>query len=481
MKKIPLLLLIFACMCSCNDSFNGDVIPFVSRSESGIDAKGVQLYVSPDGSNSNSGSSEKTPLKTIQQAISLAKPGTTINVMPGTYYATSGKALIEMKKENSGESGKPITIKAADPSNPPVLRVTEKGIWNCANINASYVTIDGLEFYGNNASIKLEDAEANAQLNHDNPSAADNQLNGFYNTNAISIGGPRDQSSYPVHVTVRNCVIHDFPGAGVTCIQADYTTFENNTVYNNCWYMMYAGSGLSILNPFNSDESTDYKNFVIGNTCYNNKTLVPWLVNGTLRYSDGNGIIIDTNKKPYEGSPLDGKQGEYTGRTLVANNISFGNGGSGIHTFEANHVDIINNTAFQNTQQMKTYAEIFSNDGRDNNIINNIMYARDGGRCNSQAKNPTEVYSHNVYFNGTVVTKGEGDVIADPGFVNPVLDLQKADFHLKTGSKAIGVGMSTSYMPATDKDGVQRNNGIDAGALQYKEGISTSIKSVTYK
>lgn len=208
---------------------------------------------------------------------------------------------------------------------------------------------------------------------------------------------------------------------------------------------------------------------------------MPWLVDGVLRYSDGNGIIIDTNKKPYAGSPLDGKQGEYTGRTLVANNISFGNGGSGIHAFEANHVDIINNTAFQNTQKMKNYAEIFSNDGRDNNIVNNIMYAQDGGNCNSQAKNPSEVYSHNVYFNGKVVTRGEGDIVAAPLFVNSVLDLKKADFHLKAGSKAIGVGMRTSYMPTTDKDGVQRDSGIDAGALQYTQGNSTKIKNVIYK
>lgn len=480
MKKIPFLLFIFAFMCSCNDSFSGDVIPFISRSEPDIDVRGVQLYVSPDGSNSNAGSSEKAPLKTIQQAIYKAKPGTTINVMPGTYYA-SRTALINMRKENSGESENPIIIKAYNSANPPKLRVTEKGIWNCININASYVIIDGLELYGNNTNINLKDAEDNAKLNHDHPDAADINTNGFYNTNGITIGGPRDQSSYPVHVTIRYCIIHDFPGAGVTCIQTDYITFENNTVYNNCWYMMYAGSGLSILNPFNSDESTDYKNFVIGNTCYNNKCLVPWLVNGVLRYSDGNGIIIDTNKKPYAGSPLDGKQGEYTGRTLVANNISFGNGGSGIHAFEANHVDIINNTAFPNTQKMKNYAEIFSNDGRDNNIVNNIMYAQDDGNYNSKAKNPSEVYSHNVYFNGKVVTRGEGDIVAAPLFVNSVLDLKKADFHLKAGSKAIGVGMRTSYMPTTDKDGVQRDSGIDAGALQYTQGNSTKIKNIIYK
>jgi len=50
-------------------------------------------------------------------------------------------------------------------------------------------------------------------------------------------------------------------------------------------------------------------------------------------------------------------------------------------------LDIINNTVYQNGAEVD-YFDIFSNNCRQVNIINNIMYSRNGGKCNM---NPTTV------------------------------------------------------------------------------------------
>ena len=89
---------------------------------------------------------------------------------------------------------------------------------------------------------------------------------------------------------------------------------------------MYACSGISILTPVNSDRSTGYKNIIRNNICYNNRTEIPWIDTSNFSFSDGNGIIVDINITPQSSGVAVG-EGEYTGRTLVENNVSFNNGG----------------------------------------------------------------------------------------------------------------------------------------------------------
>ncbi|WP_207485933.1 right-handed parallel beta-helix repeat-containing protein [Arenibaculum pallidiluteum] len=64
------------------------------------------LWVSPNGSNSNSGS-QGSPLKTIQAAVNKATPGTAIMVKAGTY-----KESVQLTKD--GTTDKPIWLTSAD-------------------------------------------------------------------------------------------------------------------------------------------------------------------------------------------------------------------------------------------------------------------------------------------------------------------------------------------------------------------------------
>jgi hypothetical protein len=427
---------------------------------------GKSYYVSPDGADSNNGGSSAFPLKSFTKVLTMIKPGDIVYVMPGTYTA-SGAPILNLLPEHSGEADKDITFKAYDPANKPRLSAGGRNVWNAIVVNASYVVLDGLELEGYNATLDSLTAY-NIAYNQKYGSNTDWAEAAAYNTNGITIGGPRTDSKKPHHVTVRNCTVHDFPGGGVGCQQGDYVTIEHNRIYNNAWYNMYACSGISILTPVNTDNATGYKNFIRGNVVYNNMCKIPWTATKNFTLSDGNGIIIDVNNEPASDGVATG-QGEYTGRTLVCNNVTYGNGGSGIHSFKAYHVDIVNNTAYHNTRKYDdgTYAEIWTNQCKDVNLVNNIMYARPGGLCNMRAGNATEVYDYNLCFGGKINTTGTHDKNADPLFVRLALDAT-ADFHLKEGSPAIGHGTRTSYTPDSDIEGNARSQRVDAGAYQYK-------------
>ncbi|QHW00352.1 right-handed parallel beta-helix repeat-containing protein [Spirosoma endbachense] len=423
-----------------------------------VSASAKRYYVSDAlGSDANSGLSMSSPFKTINAGQNAALPGDTVFVMNGTYVPATTIQLLK-----SGTADKFIVYKAY-PGHTPKFAFSGS-LWNAVSINGSYLVLEGIEFQGNNQN--LTHAGALASYTDKQAGGTNNDLYATYNMNGISIGGPRTDSKFPHHVVIRNCKIHDFPGGGLSAIQADYVTFEGNTIYNNAWYMMYGGSGISILTPFDSDANTGYKNIVRNNSCSNNKTTIPWIGLTPARLSDGNGIIIDVNLRPYGSTATDKP---YKGRTLVENNISFNNGGSGIHAFEAAHVDIINNTTYNNAQVMVDYADLYANTCSDVKIMNNIVYSKPGGKCNSNNKNTNVIYDYNVYFNGATAVKGANDKVVDPQFVNLATDLTLANFSVKNGSPAIDAGTKLLFS-ANDIKGVARPKGgsVDCGAYEVQ-------------
>lgn len=437
-------------------------------------AMATDYYVSASGKNTNDGKTQNSAFQSIQKAADLTLPGDTVFVMNGTYHSASGAVLSVTR---SGSEGKYITFKAFKGHKPKIT--ASENVWNAVSINGSFVVFEGFELMGNNANITYE-AAFKAYNDNVNGTAGPQAK---FNTNALTVGGPRAESKFPHHVVVRDCRVHDFPGGGINAIQTDYMTIENNVVYNNAWYMQYAGSGISILTPFNSDKVTSYRNIIRNNICNNNKTTIPWI--SLKRMSDGNGIIIDVNQHAYdEQDATTPSANAYLGRTLVENNISFNNGGSGIHTFKADHVDIINNTAYHNGTVMD-YPDIFSNACQDVNIINNIMYSRQGGKSNSKPKNATEKYDHNIYFNGTVGYQGENDIVADPKFLNVSTELLAADFRLTAASPAVNAGSNVNgFFSLSDILGVARPQGIrpDRGAYEFTgENIVTGIVNLPVK
>ena len=422
----------------------------------------ISYYVSSSsGNNNNNGTSQTSAFQTLQKGADVAVAGDTVFAMNGTFSSSTTTLL---KITQSGTASAYITFKALAGHKPKIF--ISGNVWNAVTINGNYIVIDGIELEGNNANITYDQAFA-AYTNYINGTAGPL---GNFNTNGFSIGGPNTDTRFPHHVIIRNCIVHDFPGGGISSIQADYTTIENNLVYNNAWYMMYGGSGISILTPFDSDTVSSYKNIVRNNICYTNKTTIPWYSERKL--SDGNGIIIDVNQYPYGGAP-GGVQ--YRGRTLVENNLCVNNGGSGIHSFRANHVDIINNTVYQNAIVMTDYGNLFVNDGVDVNVFNNINYAAAGKKCNTTStKNINVNYGYNTYFNGSVAIQGTNDVVVDPKFVNPSTNFMVGNFKLQATSPAVDQGSNVAgQYSLKDILGVARPQGLkpDRGAYESTIGV----------
>lgn len=447
MNKIPnytLVLLFGLIFIGCKKKTISD--DSIKPPVSGPTSPHKTYFVSANsGSDINIGLVQTSAFRTLQKAASVTSPGDTVLIMNGIYSSTSGPLLTINR---SGSDGKYITYKAMKNNTP---KLTAGGnVWDAIIIDAAFIVFEGLDLEGDNANLTLAGAQASYQQSRATPAV----FNANFNTNCISIG----KSNPAHHILIKNCKVHDFPAGGVGIGNADYITVEGNTVYNNSWYTMYATSGISILGPKPIDAVTGYKMIIRGNTVYGNKTQVFWRTpSGNDRLSDGNGIIIDANN---------GTQGTtvYTGRTLIENNVSYNNGGSGIHTFQAGRVDIVNNTAYNNGNVVG-YAEIFAQQGVDVKIMNNIMYARTGGNCN--ANDASGTYNYNIYFNGPSFRAGSNDRVINPQFISLSTNPTIANFSLQAGSPATNAGTQILFA-AKDILGVARPKGgaVDIGAYE---------------
>ncbi|MFJ3439050.1 DUF1565 domain-containing protein [Streptomyces cyaneofuscatus] len=424
-------------------------------------AAGRTYFVSPSGNDSNPGTSAGAPFRTIQKAADSAGPGDTVSIMNGTYSERSkGSNVLTIKR--SGRPGAPITF-SAHPGHNPVIHPVNA--WNGISVHgASYIVIKNLEVKGNSGALTLAGAERDAKKG--DPT---------YNTNCIWAEPNKATGARPHHIDIVGNTVSHCPGLGIGSRGADYMTIDRNHVYATSWYTVYATSGISILAAHDIDRGNPrkYKIRVTNNRVHDNETRVKW--ERCKCYSDGNGIIIDTLKdksKAGENGP------DYQGRVLVANNLSYNNGGSGIHSFKSQHVDIINNTAYKNgrSTRMESYANIFAHDSTDVRLLNNIAYGRPGQATNSKSRNTDVTYDYNIYFGGKAPeVKGPHDIVGDPKLTSPGTGAG-AEFRLRKGSPAIGSGTPFPAV-ASDLTGARRAGGApDRGAYSVKAAKGNDVK-----
>ncbi len=426
-------------------------------------AAGKSYFVSPSGNDSNTGLSQESPFKTIQKAANLTLPGDTVFLMSGTFLFQNTNLSIT----RSGKVNEWITYKALKGHQPKIKEIGK--VWQTVLIEADYIVFEGVELEGDmqNPELTLETAQAySEEVIALLASGGTINYNKYaeYNTNGIVLGGNNSKGNHDFIVC--NCKIHDFPASGIGTARSERITVDNNLIYNVNNYTMWPSSAISLYHLSNLDAETGYKNFIRRNVCYNSKAFVKWISTNGL--SDGNGIIIDDSRNEQNGALT---KVPYLGRTLIENNLCYNNGGSGIHAYNSDHVDIINNTTFNNGLVVD-YAEIFQADASDGMVMNNIMYAKNNGAVNSAGNIQNVGYDYNIYFNGYAAVKGTHDKFADPMFANASIDPLLADFHLTEGSLAIDYATSVftepASAPASDILGNVRpqGNGIDAGAYE---------------
>lgn len=441
-----------------------------------LTASATTWYVTGKGDDANDGKSKATAFRNLQKAADLVEPGDEVLIGNGTYTSSDqSSASVLLNISRSGKPGAWITWKAITGEHPLIHPIGWTGIL----ISGSYHILDGLTVIGNNDELVLVNAQEDAKKT---------EAGGGYNTNGIFINGRvKGPNEKPHHVIIRNCEVAKCPGGGITGIETDYVTIEDCKVHENAWYMRYAGSGITFLTNWAFDDAPGYHIIVQRNYVWDNKTMVAWEKIGKL--SDGNGILMDVTNQESQGAsnpngdkilkpanapaivaekpaePAKPKRPEWKGRTLIANNVSAFNGGSGIHTFRTKHVDIINNTTYHNGQTVG-YPELFSNASEDIVMLNNVMIPRPGGKVTSNNRNVNIRWDYNLYPTAQEL-KGEHDIIAEPGYIDAELNPLKGSFRLSKNSPGINSG--TNELPqATDITGKKRpvGAGRDRGAFE---------------
>jgi parallel beta-helix repeat protein len=431
-------------------------------------ATGKVYYVSGKGSDRNDGTTPQTAFRNIQTAANLTNPGDTVYVMNGTYTkADPNSDLVNISRSGTPDAW--ITYKAF-PGHTPKLKSKN---WSAIGIQASYIVVDGFLMEGNNKNITLETAIAE-QNNINNPLTSGN-----------GIGVVRsDDGANPHHVIIRNNTVYNFGGGGIYTYGADYVTIENNIVHNNALYSPYANSGISLYQSWDFDDNMGYKMIVRGNVSYNNQNLIPFFASAPEEkdrtITDGNGIIIDDSLNTQNGSTA----GVYGGRTLVENNLVYNNGGRGIHVFESEHVDIVNNTTYRNSRHPKILEgeiTVLDSEGITNDVrvLNNIIYAKTGRPANTVSQKSINVlYDYNLVFNNSQFAGALLNNIfgKDPQFEDPAA----GNFSLRSTSPAIDRG-TRELAPASDLSGTSRpqGNGVDIGALEEHAILPDVLKDLS--
>ena len=435
-----------------------------------VDYASPAYYVSPQGSDLKDGRSEKSAFATPQKALDAARPGDIILLMGGTYRA--GQVPIA-SFPRPGLPDAWIVLKNY-PGQHPTLTSTG---WNIVGITKgwsqnfshdpplAYLEVRGLHIRGEGDVARQKYPEAMDKVDPRTNS------NGIAVDCRYSLGVFHD-------IRIADNIVEYCPGCGIGT-DADWVTIEGNVCRSNSWTTIYATSGISVAGTVNFDSVANvYKRLIRNNICCHNQTYEKWTAINN--YSDGNGIILDVNQG------LDENQGKtahppsnYIGRSLVQSNLSFDNGGSGIHTVTADHVDIIHNTVYLNSASVHLeYSEIFTYGSNDVHIINNILVAPVANIAAGEkpepvnkigGKNTDVVFSHNRYFGGNIApTLGPGDVIGDPHFVRPSLKDAIADFHLRPGSPAVGQGVRVLFSPLLDLDGKPRGRTPTIGVYEKR-------------
>lgn len=408
------------------------------------------FYVSPTGKDADSRGTAEKPLATVNQALRRAQPGDIILLMEGTYVRKNAVADFV----RGGSPAAWITLKN-HPGQRPVLTCPD---WNIIKIGKgapgrssnepalAYLEVRGLTVRG-----IAEEVEAKYNDDIGKPKATTNG-------NGISVDG-RFQQLKPHHIRIADNEVLQCPGGGISVIHADYVQVENNHVHNNCHWMIYAGSGISLYQPFNFDPTTGGHHMLVRlNHAHHNSCTQPWVVTGKL--SDGNGIIVDDTQNNQNHSP----NGVYHGGLLIQGNLSHDNGGSGMHSYASDHVDLIHNTVCNNSAVMD-YGQLSVTACGHVRVLNNILVAPNDKPLNRVNGAFHDVLlSHNLFWGGNGErVAGDHAILGDPLF----RDASKADFHLGKDSPAKNAGGAWEIAPALDLEGNVRAPGaLDLGAYQ---------------
>jgi len=427
--------------------------------------KGKVYYVSVSGNDKNNGLKKNLPFKTLQHASNLTKPGDIVYVMNGLYQNSKDEEILGIKRSGTKTNW---IMYAALPGHKPKLKVRAGDA--VAIHGAEYLIIDGFEIEGNHPDVSLKYALAEKNSG----------ANKITNSSGVSIHPDWNTTNYSHHVIVRNCHVYNFSGGGINSHTADYIVIENNTVHHNGYYCPWAMSGIAIYKNWNFDNFSGYKMIVRNNISYANRNYIPYFKSSNIlekrKITDGNGIIIDLTRESVK--LVNGKKSiiSYSGRTLIENNLVYSNGGRGIRIFKSDHIDVINNTSYQNSQTEGRTGDVGLAETNDVRLFNNIIYPQknDYSIFIDNAGSTVNI-DYNLIYNtwNNRFPQAHNIIGLNPLFVTVSSKTEPYNFKLKPDSPAIDRGYK-QFAPKIDLDGTARpvNKKFDIGAFEYRSDNS---------
>lgn len=170
-------------------------------------AAGTAYFVSPIGADTNSGTSAAAPFKTIQKALDLAQPGTTITLAAGSYREAVATKV-------AGTAGAPITIRGPETGKAVGGRykaTVYSPAGRVVSINHSYYTIDGFTIDGQPDIARTEYPTTLAQAR----SFKDSVQKRAINSKLVYVGAAATSADI-VGTTISNMFLN---GSGGECVR----------------------------------------------------------------------------------------------------------------------------------------------------------------------------------------------------------------------------------------------------------------------
>ncbi len=456
----------------------------------------TNIFIATDGNDSSGDGSMANPYKTIRKGCDQASPGDTVMVRAGIYKNSdygdgdiwTGTHVTRIIV--NGTADKYITIQPYDLEE---VIIKFDGVYGFLLQDASYVRVKGFIFEGVADEISQQQAdEAWGLYKTENGEVHDLESEmGIDINNSSLIGTSKDKPetlniSKPIlyngralvankshHIEFLENTIRNVPSAAIRAQKCDYITISRNTVYNNTYWTTQGVGAITIseatVKP-TGDTYTGVKVIISENTVYGNENrLISW--NPTKSFihfeiDEGTGIFLTRNNNSYT-----------QGKMVIANNLSYRNGASGIVCHFTDDVVIEHNTVFDNgTSNHGLPGGIGVNSSDNVKVLSNISYSKTNKWAMGILAEPVTnlVLDANIIFNnsGSInviretpknqLTSRSGWTKVDPLFSDAV----NTDFKLMSTSSAIDNASSQSNQ-TTDYFGKIRDDSPDIGAIEY--------------
>jgi parallel beta-helix repeat protein len=299
----------------------------------------------------------------------------------------------------------------------------------------------------------------------------------YYDTRGIYLSDVRN-------IEILNNHIHHMPGGGLRVSDCEDILIQGNEI-NDCSRRSSGGThGLVVTKATSTRLTDDYRVRIIANKVHHNyNEQYSWAPDKTIitpHIDEGKGISLQRNQT------VPGVNWN-NGRILIANNICYYNGYSGIHSNDGFRIDVINNTCYFNSYTGSvTYGTPSVNGGNigislqggtGHKIINNISVI-DGLQTRSAISTDivaTSAQPEILFVKDNIIYSTTGTAGTNPNIdavqintqnVNPqFVDAAAFNFSLSSTSPAINKA-DTTHAPKTDYYGFTRTV-ADIGAVEY--------------